>query len=239
VGRRLPRALGPVAAWHPDRMKRFLLGVVTTLVVLALGVVVLLLSVGSGVEPAATPSPSPTPSAAPSPPADLAADETWLGTVRVDSRDVLAREGSLADVRASGTGVRFGPDGLRAQRLDLTATLPFAVVAARVGDGVRLFPAEDGLAGVERTATVLGRDVTVRATGRVVVDGGDLLIEPETVELGGPSFVDDAASALARGLVTIRQDVPAVPRGMVLRDVRVTPAGFAVRLDGRDVVLGR
>lgn len=220
-------------------MKRFLLGVVTTLVVLALGVVGLVLSIGSGVEPTTAPSPTPTPAATPGAPSDLAADETWLGTVRLDSEDVLAREGALAGVSANGTGVRFGPDGLRAQRLDLTATLPFAVVAAGVGDGVRLFPAAGGLAGVERTTTLLGQDVTVRATGRVLVDGAGLLIEPETVELGGPSVVDDAASALARELVTIRQDVPAVPPGMVLRDVRVTPEGFAVRLDGRDVVLGR
>lgn len=220
-------------------MKRFLLGVLTTLVVLALGAGALLLSLGSGVDPTTAASASPRPSTAPSRPADLAADETWLGTVALDSKDVLAQEGSLADVRASGTGVRFGPAGLRAQRLDLTATLPFDVVAAQVGEGVRLFPAAGGLAGVERTATVLGRDVTVRATGRVVADGGGLLIEPETVELGGPSFVDAAASAVARGLVTLRQDVPAVPEGMVLREVRVTPAGFAVRLDGADVVLGR
>jgi hypothetical protein len=220
-------------------VKRFLLGVVTTLLVLALGTVGLLLSVGSGVEPTTAPSASPAPSVSPSRPSDLADDETWLGTVRLGSEDVLAQEGSLAGVTADGSGVRFGPGGLRAQRLDLTATLPYAVVAARVGDGVRLFPAANGLAGVERTATVLGRDVTVRATGRVRVDRGDLLIEPETVELGGPGLVDDAASALARELVTIRQDVPAVPPGMVLREVRATAAGFAVRLDGRDVVLGR
>ncbi|MBM6400077.1 LmeA family phospholipid-binding protein [Phycicoccus sonneratiae] len=219
-------------------MKRFLLGVVTTLAVLAVAAVALLLSLGSG--GGASPSPSTAaPSVSPSAPADLAADETWLGTVRVDSADVVAEEGSLTDVRADGTGVRFGPDGLRAQRLDLTATLPFGTVAPRVGDGVRLFPAGNGLAGVERTATILGRDVTLRATGRVVASGGDLLIEPETVDLGGPSFVDSAASALARRLVTIRQDVPGAPDGMVLREVRVTPVGFAVRLDGADVTIGR
>ncbi len=115
--------------------------------------------------------------------------------------------------RANGSGVRFGADGLQAARLDLAATLPFATVAEQVGDGVRLYAVSGGLAGVERTATILGRDVTIRATGTVRADRGQLLIEPETVDLGGPSFVDSAASAAARSLVTIRQDVPGVPGG--------------------------
>lgn len=219
-------------------MKRFLLGVLSTLVVLGVGLVVLLLSAGSGVTPAPVPSASPAPSAASTPPADLAADETWLGSVRVDSDDLLSDGSRLTDVAATGSGVQFGPDGLRAARLDVAATLPFATVARQVGSGTRLFDAGGGLAGIERTATILGRDVTVRATGRVRADGGGLVVEPETVELGGPSFVDAAASALARGLVTLRQPVPGVPDGMVLREVRVTAGGFAVRLDGTDVVVG-
>ena len=58
-------------------------------------------------------------------------------------------------------------------------------------------------------------------------DAGQLLIEPETIDLGGPAFLDTAASALARSLVTIRQDVAGVPEGMSLTDVEVTDAGFA------------
>ncbi|MGG5259581.1 LmeA family phospholipid-binding protein [Phycicoccus avicenniae] len=219
-------------------MKRFLLGVVTTLVVLAAAAGALLLSIGSGAPPAPVPPASPTSSTAPTPPADLAADETWLGAVRLTGEDVVAADGTLTDVTATGSGVRFGPAGLRAARLDLSATLPFDTVARQVGEGVRLFDAGRGRAGVERTATVLGRQVTVRATGRVRADAGGLLLTPETVDLGGPGVVDSAASALVRELVTIRQEVPGVPDGMVLREVRVTRAGFAVRLDGRDVVLG-
>ena len=70
-------------------------------------------------------------------------------------------------------------------------------------------------------------------------DGGQLLIEPETIDLGGPSFLDSAASSLARGLATIRQDVPGVPTGMSLDEVQVTPQGFDARLSGTDVVIGR
>ncbi len=220
-------------------MKQFLLGVGTAVALIGLGLVVLVLSLGSGVDPARVP-PSPAPSGVRlQPPSDLRAGETWLGEVDLSSEGVVSDEGDLVDVRANGSGVRFGADGLHAARLDLAATLPFATVAEQVGDGVRLYAVSGGLAGVERTATILGRDVTIRATGRVRADRGQLLIEPETVDLGGPSFVDSAASAAARALVTIRQDVPGVPAGMVLRSVDVDAAGFGVRLDGSDVTLGR
>lgn len=220
-------------------MKRFLLGVVTTLVVLALVLVATLISLGSGAEGVAAPSPRTPAAATPSAPADLAADETWLGSVDLRSADVVAADGDLSDVVAKGTGVRFSPKGLRAARLDVDATVPFATVAEQVGEDTRVYAAGDGLAGVERRVTVLGRDLTVRATGTVRADGGQLLIEPETVDLGGPSFLDAAASALARRLVTIRQPVAGVPDGMALTAVRVVDAGFAARLTGADVTFGR
>lgn len=220
-------------------MKHFLLGVATTLAVLALVVVVALLSLGSGGDGTAAPSPSGSATAAARPPADLAEDETWLGSVDLRSADVVSAEGDLTDVVARGSGVRFSPQGLRAQRLDVDATVPFATVAEQVGPDTRVYPAGGGLAGIERRVTILGRDVTVRATGTVGADGGQLLIEPETVDLGGPSFLDAAASAVARTLVTIRQPVAGVPAGMALTSVEVTDDGFAARLTGSDVTFGR
>jgi hypothetical protein len=93
-------------------------------------------------------------------------------------------------------------------------------------------------AGVERQATILDRDVTLQAEGTVSADSGQLLIGPETVDLGGPSFLDSAASTLARSLATIRQDVAGVPEGMSLTAVQVTPEGFDAQLNGTDVVIG-
>ena len=220
-------------------MKNFLLGVVTTLVVLAGGVLALVLVLGHGRGAVdVPPSPPASPPVAEAP-ADLKTDETWLGTVTLSSGDVVSADGELLDVRASGTGVRFSPAGLQAQRLDLDATVPFDTVATQVGQDVTISAAGGGLAAIERTVTLLGRDVAVRATGAVTADGGQLLIEPETVDLGGPSFIDAAASALARTLVTIREPVPGVPEGMALTDVRVTDAGFAASLAGTNVTIGR
>lgn len=225
------------AAWHPDPVKQFLLGVAATVLVLVVAAGALLLSLGSG---ATATAPSPTPSTTASrvePPADLKADETWLGSIDLRSEDVVSADGALTDVHATGSGIRFGADGVRAERLDLDATIPFATVAEQVGPGTRVYAVSGGLAGVEREVSILGRDLTVRATGRVTADGGQLVIEPETIDLGGPSFVDSAVSALARSLVTIRQDVPGVPDGMTLTDVSVSGAGFGVTLTGADVRL--
>ena len=220
-------------------MKLFLLGVGSTLAVLALVLVVALFSLSSG---------SPQPSAAPSPtssdttpqaPADLGDEETWLGTVELRSEDVVSAKGALVDVVAFGSGVRFSDAGLLAQSLDIDATIPFTTVATQVGSDVTVYDAGNGKTGVERAVTILGRDLTLKATGTVSADGGQLLIEPETVDLGGPAFLDSAASALARSLATIRQDVPGVPEGMSLTAVEVTPEGFDVQLNGADVVVTR
>jgi hypothetical protein len=222
-------------------MRQFVLGVVTTLVVLAVGAGVLLVSLGSGADPA-TPQASgstATPGARPEPPEDLTEEETWLGTVDFAGEDLVSPDGDLAVVDATGSGVRFGTGGLRAARLDIDATIPFDTLAEQVGPDTRIYAVSGGLAGVEREVTILGRDLTVRATGAVTADGGQLVIEPETVDLGGPSFVDATLSAIARTLVTIRQDVPGVPSGMALTDVSVTGAGFGAQLTGTDVTIGR
>ena len=223
-------------------MKNFLLGVAATLAALALVLVVLVFSLGSGASSASgsTASPAPTASAGVAQrPADLTADETWLGAVELRSQDVVSAQGDLVDVVAIGSGVRFSEAGLRAQSLDIDATIPFATVAEQVGQDVTVYDAGNGKTGVERQVTILGRDITLKATGTVTADGGQLLIEPETIDLGGPSFLDAAASTLARSLATIRQDVPGVPAGMSLDAVAVTPQGFDARLSGTDVAIGR
>jgi hypothetical protein len=223
-------------------VKNFLLGVGATLAALALVLVVLVFSLGSGATSASgsTASPAPTaPAGVAQRPADLTADETWLGAVELRSQDVVSAQGDLVDVVAIGSGVRFSEAGLRAQSLDIDATIPFATVAEQVGQDVTVYDAGNGKTGVERQVTILGRDITLKATGTVTADGGQLLIEPETIDLGGPSFLDAAASTLARSLATIRQDVPGVPAGMSLDAVAVTPQGFDAQLSGTDVTIGR
>jgi hypothetical protein len=222
-------------------VKNFLLGVGVTLAVLALGLMALVLSLDSGASGTggalAAPSSSPQATLAQQP-ADLADDETWLGAVELRSQDVVSAKGDLVDVVATGSGVRFSQGGLTAQQLDIDATIPFATVADQVGQDVTIYDAGNGRTGVERQVVILGQDLTLKATGTVSADGGQLLIEPETIDLGGPSFINAAASTLARSLATIRQDVAGVPEGMSLTAVQVTPEGFDAQLNGTDVVIG-
>lgn len=219
--------------WHSWRVKRFLLGFGSALALVAVIVGALLLSLGrpgAGLEP-----PAPAPNTAATPPRDLPKGATWLGTVALTSGLVVSPDGRLEDVRAQGSDVRIDGSGLVAGRLAIDATVPFATAAAQVGKGARLSDAGEGRAGISQTLSLLGRDVPVTATGRVSADRGLLLIEPEQVKLGGPSWVDSSLSALARAAVRIRQPVEGVPPGMRLTTVSVTSAGFRVHLEGTSV----
>ena len=113
--------------------------------------------------------------------------------------------------------------------------MPFDVVARQIGPGTTVAAAGDGQASVRRTVEVLGRELDVVATGTVEVVGGRLVVNPRSIDVGGPAFVADAVAAVARELVVIEQDVEGLPAGLLLRQVTVTDAGFRARLDGEDV----
>ena len=136
-----------------------------------------------------------------------------------------------------GSDVRTGDDGIRAGRLAVDATVPFDVVARQIGPGTTVAAAGDGQASVRRTVEVLGRELDVVATGTVEVVGGRLVVNPRSIDVGGPAFVADAVAAVARELVVIEQDVEGLPEGLVLRQVTVTDVGFRARLDGEDVLI--
>lgn len=200
-------------------------------VLMALVATGILLSLGRSGGSAAPPRSGPS-AVTPTPPKDLAKGDTWLERVELSSVAVVTGDGALEDVHAVGSDVRLGRQGLVAGRLAIDATLPFATAAAQVGKGVTLYAAGNGRAGIRQTLTLLGRQVPVSAIGRVSADRGELLIEPEEVDLGGPSWLDSGLSALARAAVTIRQPIQGVPDGMRLTRVSVTDAGFRAHLEG-------
>ena len=199
-------------------MKNFLLGVGATLAALVLVLVGLVFSLGSDAPSGAgsTASPRPTGSVpVAQQPTDLKDDETWLGAVDLRSQDVISAKGDLVDVVATGSGVRFSQAGLKAQRLDIDATIPFATVAKQVGADVTVYDAGNGKTGVERTVTILGRDLTLKATGTVTADGG-------------------AAAHRARDHRPRRPVVPRLRRELAGPRARHHPAGRPRRAD-RDV----
>jgi hypothetical protein len=118
------------------------------------------------------------------------------------------------------------------------ATVPFEVVADGLGDGTVVRAADDGQATVVRTVEVLGRNLRVVATGSVDVEAGRVVVEPRSIDIGGPDFLSDTLAVVVRRLVTIEHDIEGLPEGLVLQGVTVQSDGFRADLRGEDVDLG-
>ncbi|MDI3213689.1 LmeA family phospholipid-binding protein [Arthrobacter sp. AL12] len=224
------------------RVKDWLIGAMGMVLVLGVMAAILWFAVG---DPAAgggaVPAPAPPagvdrPPAA-QPPAGLRDDEVWLADVALDAGTVVAAGSILRDVRTVGRDVVAGPDGLVAAQLAVDATVPFEVVANKLGDGTVVRSAGDGQVMVIRTVNALGRELPVTATGTVEVVAGRLIVEPRSIDLGGPDFLSDAIAAVVRGLVTIEHDIEGLPEGLVLQDVAVQDDGFRANLRGEYIKL--
>ncbi len=209
------------------------------LLVLVLAAVALLWSVSTPVgtgTPVADDPPLPGATTG-EPPVDLEPGEIWSTGLVLDAATVATPDGALHDVEAVGQDVRTGPDGLVAGSLSVDATVPFDLVATQIADDVVVGPGPDGLASVTRTVAVLGREVTVVATGTVTVESGLLVVEPRTIDVGGPAFLAGLLGAAARQVVTIEHEIVGLPEGLVLREVAVQQDGFRASLTGEDVRL--
>lgn len=185
-----------------------------------------------------TPVPSPTgPVAMPTPPSDLSDDQVWLGDVDLDSASLVAAGTPLLDVVASGRDVTSGQDGVTAAWVRLTGTVPFHVVATELGPDTLVEAGEGDEVRVVRSIELVGRAVDVVATGTVEVEGGSLVVEPTSIDVGGGGFLSTVLTGLARAFVTIEHDIEGLPEGLVLQHVDVVDEGFRATLEGADVVL--
>lgn len=215
-------------------------GIAVVVLVVALGAFFWAVTDPSGTaDDEAQASGSPTPPTVPevrsAPPTDLDVDEMWLDELVLDAGTVVTPESVLHDVAAAGRGVRSGPTGLLADWMSVDATVPFSVVAAELGEGITVRSAGDDQATVLRTVELAGRELDVVATGTVEVEDGTLVVEPRSIDIGGPSFLSGAIAAVVRRLVTIEHDIEGLPEGLVLQDVTVQDDGFRARLEGEDV----
>jgi len=171
------------------------------------------------------------------PPSDLGEDEIWLGNIDVNSDIIVLPDSSLIDVDARGYGARSGPDGVIVDQLEVLATVPFDVVAEELGRNSRVSATSDGQARVEGSVTVLGRSLRIVATGTVEAKDGLLVVEPRSIDLGGPDVVSKAVAGAVRQFVRIEQPIAGLPPNLVLRDVEIQQDGFRAQLSGQDVVL--
>lgn len=181
--------------------------------------------------PAAEPA-EPTATAAPAP-----VGEEQLSFDRLDGSGgtLVSADAQLEDVRLTARDVSIHGSGLTMGEVTVDGVVPFDVVAAQIGPGVHVEAAGDGRARITRSAEVLGQQVPLSATGRVQAVGGNVVVEPTTVEVGGPQWLEELLGRTARSLVTISHPVEGLPEGLRLDDVDVGDTGFQVHLSGRDV----
>lgn len=173
------------------------------------------------------------------PPADLGTDQVWFADLDLDAGTVVTSGTTLRDVHAVGQSVVTDQGGLVAERLTVDATVPFDVVAEELGGGSVVSAADDGQAQVVRSVEVLGRELRVVAVGAVEVQDGRLVVDPRSIDVGGPAFLSEGIAAVVRGFVTIEHEVEGLPDGLVMQDVTVQDDGFRVELQGEDVPLAQ
>ena len=223
-----------------SRARDWLIGAVGMLVLLFVAVVVLWFAVSTpaGSEPGAAPSSEAVDEIRAEAPDTLDDGAVRFADLELDAGTLVTAGSELRDVRAVGQSVLTGPDGTVAERLTVDATVPFDVVARELGDGTEVRAADDGQATVVRTVQVLGREVGVTATGTVDVVDGRLVMEPRSIDVGGPDVLSQGIAAVVRELVTIEHEIEGLPEGLDLRDVTVQDDGFRANLSGEDVALG-
>lgn len=187
----------------------------------------------------AAPAPAPNASAPADgqAPTDLQEGHFWAQNGRFESDRLVTSSGDLVDVTGTAQGLRTRQGGVDVGRLAAQLTLPFATVAEQVEQNVRLEHDGQGRVRVTTEVSALGRTLPVSAVGTVRADGGDIVVEPETVQVPGPDLVDAAVSAIARAAVTIREPVPGLPPGLAVQQIQVRDDGFRVHLDGSNVTL--
>jgi hypothetical protein len=137
----------------------------------------------------------------------------------------------LSDVLA-GTVSRVPVD-----RIDGTATLSYALLAARIGGDTTLRQDGDGLR-ITKTVEVAGQRIPVTASGTVTLDGRDLLIHVEHAAGAGvqlPGFLVGQVS----DLLGLRYRIPALPFGLRVTGVRPAADGVVVTVAATDAVLSR
>jgi len=153
------------------------------------------------------------------------AGPTELTHVRVVARDVVL-------------GSRLDPSlGATAAQATVAAVVPYPAVSALAGSATEVMAATGDQVRVVQTVERFGRSIQVRATARISVSDGQILVRPTEASVAGAGPLDDIASDLLLPLVALRYPVPELPEDLVLTDVAPVAGGLAVTLTGHAVSL--
>jgi hypothetical protein len=164
-----------------------------------------------------------------------------FGEVQVEAA-ALRRDGRLVrDVTATGLDVEGPRNGqVTVARLTAQGTVPYDEVLDEVGvPGLSLDHAGGDEVALAREVTVLGRTVSVSATGRVEVGGNRLRIVPTGFELAGGEPVDSGLRPLLVDRFSVTYPLRGLLDGLSVQRVTAAPEGFEVEISGDDVTLNR
>jgi hypothetical protein len=156
--------------------------------------------------------------------------------------DLGQPEGTRADVSLRGVQVALSDvlsgsvQQVPVERVDGTATLAYALLAAELGPGTTVTRNGDGLR-VQRTVEVAGVSVPLTATGTVSLDGDTLVVDVEDASGAGVDVPDLLVDQVDDAL-DLRYRIPQLPFGLQVTGVAPADEGVRVQVEATDTVLG-
>jgi len=127
-------------------------------------------------------------------------------------------------------------DRVPVDRIAGTATLPYALLTAKLGGDTTLRPEGKGLR-ITKTVELLGKKFPLTAAGTVTLDGNQLVLDVSKAAGAGvdlPGFLVSRAS----DLLDLRYDLPALPFGLHVTALAPTSDGVHLTLAATGAVLG-
>ena len=156
--------------------------------------------------------------------------------------DLGQPEGTRADVSLRGVQVALSDvlsgsvQQVPVERVDGTATLAYALLAAELGPGTTVTRDGDGLR-VQRTVEVAGVSVPLTATGTVSLDGDTLVVDVEDASGVGVDVPDVLLDRVGDAL-DLSYRIPQLPFGLQVTGVAPADDGVRVQVEAADTVLG-
>lgn len=165
---------------------------------------------------------------------------------RIDVRAAQVPAGEVVlrtlDVRLTGVRVPLSDalsgsvDRVPVDRLDATVLLSYDDLARRAGDrSLTVAPAGEDLR-VRGAVRVLGQEVAASAVSRISIEGDEVVVTAQSIEVGN-SLADAVLTRALRGRLDFRFRLGALPYGLGVTGVDVRPDGVAVAAVAEDAVL--
>ena len=168
----------------------------------------------------------------------LAARE--FSDVRVTASALDVDQGTAQDLDVTARSVDAPAGGdVTVGEVEGTGLVSYDEVVARAGvPGLQMRPG-DSPETVRMTSTVrvLGEPVDVVATSTVRAGGRTVRVTPRSFELADGSSVAGSLTTTLADRLTVVYPLRDLPDGVTVRAVQATQDGFAVTVEGRDVVL--